>query len=103
MTQAKLYPTWQETVIFSADGVQPQKLIETDTFRAVLVGLEAGQHIPAHPAPASAYHFLQGTGWMIVAEERLAVQPGATVVVPADVSRGVEAETRLAFIGTQAA
>jgi len=103
MTQAKFYPTWQETVVFAADGPQPQKLLETNTFRAVLVGLEAGQQIPVHPAPASAYHFLQGTGWMIVAGERLTVQPGATVVVPADVSRGVEAETRLAFLGTQAA
>lgn len=98
-----LYPDWKKIVVFAADGPQPQKLIETETFRAVLVGLEAGQRIPAHPAPASAYHFLEGSGWMVVDGARFAVGPGATMVVPGGAARGVEAETRLAFLGTQAA
>lgn len=102
MTQT-LYPDWKEVVVFAADGPQPQKLLETDSFRAVLVGLQAGQKIPPHPAPASAYHFLAGTGWMIVDGERFPVQPGATVVVPDGAARGVEAETQLAFLGAQAA
>ena len=103
MSQAKLYPDWQEIITFSADGPQPQKLLETETLTTVLVGLEAGQKLPPHPAPAATYHFLAGSGWMIVEGERLAVQPGATVVVPAGATRGVEAETRLAFLGTRAA
>lgn len=103
MSKAKLYPTWQEAVVFASDGPQPQKLIETDAFRAVLVGLEAEQQIPPHPAPASAYHFLTGKGWMIVDGKRFAVGPGATIVVPEGAIRGLEAQTRLAFLGAQAA
>ena len=102
MTQTKLYPTWKEAVVYDKDGPRHQELIVTDTFRAVLVGLEAGQKIPPHPTSSGAYHFLEGSGWMIVDGERLAVEPGATVVVPNGVLRGVDAETRLAFLGTQA-
>ena len=40
---------------------------------------------------------------MIVDGERLAIRPGATVVVPEGAVRGVEAETRLAFLGSQSA
>ena len=47
------------------------------------------------------YHFLEGCGWMIVDDERLPVGPGATVVMPAGTVRGIEAETRLAFLATR--
>lgn len=103
MIRTMLYSDWREHVVFADDGPKPQKLLETSTFRAVLVGLEPGQRIPPHPAPASAYYILDGTGWMIVDGERLAIRPGATVVVPDGAVRGVEAETRLAFLGAQAA
>jgi copper chaperone len=103
MTETRLYPNWKESVLFATEGPRHQELIVTDTFRAVLVGLEAGQKIPPHPTSAAAYHFLEGSGWMIVDGERLAVEAGATVVVPSGAPRGVEAETRLAFLGTQAA
>ena len=102
MTHTKYYPNWRESVVFTSEGPRHQELIVTDTFRAVLVGLEAGQKIPPHPTSTGAYHFLEGSGWMIVDGERLAVEPGATVVVPNGVPRGIEAETRLAFLGTQA-
>jgi quercetin dioxygenase-like cupin family protein len=98
-----LHADWREQVVFAEDGPKPQKLLETATFRAVLVGLQPGQRIPPHPAPASAYYILEGTGWMIVDGQRLALQPGAIITMPDGAVRGVEAETRLAFLGTQAA
>lgn len=101
MTSTKVHPDWRSIVVFSNEGPQPQKLIETATFRAVLVGLEAGQRIPQHPAPASAYHVLDGSGWMIVDGERMPLAPGSTIVMSDGAVRGVEAETRLAFLGTQ--
>ncbi len=103
MSQTKLYPNWQDVIVFSPDGPQPQKLLETEALMAVLVGLEAGQKIPPHPAPTAVYHFLEGNGWMIVDGERLAVQPGATVVAPDGATRGIEAETRLAILATRTA
>lgn len=103
MTQATLYPTWQDVIQFGDAGPNPQKIIETDTFRTVLVGLKAGQKIPPHPAPASTYHFFAGSGSITVNGERFAVQAGATVVVPDGATRSIEAETELAFLGAQAA
>ena len=103
MNNAILYPAWQEVVQYSADGPNPQKIIETDNFRAVMVGLQAGQKIPPHPAPASTYHFFAGRGAMFVNDEKFAVGTGATIVVSDGATRSIEAETELAFMGTQAA
>ena len=103
MNKPTLYPTWQEIVQYDAAGPNPQKIIETNNFRSVMVGLAAGQKIPPHPAPASTYHFFAGTGSMFVNGERFAVQAGATVVVPDGATRSIEAETELAFLGAQAA
>ena len=98
-----LFPDWRDKVVFSNDGPHPQALIETDKFKAVIAGLEPGQKIPPHPEGASMYHFLEGSGWIIVGDERLAVKPGSTVVMPAGTSRGVEAETRLVFLAARVA
>ena len=101
MTQTTLYPDWREKIVFDK-GPQHQELMLTDTFRAVLVSLEAGQKIAPHTSSSGAYHILEGTGSMIVDGERLAIEAGATIVVPKGAARGVEAETRLVFLGTQA-
>lgn len=97
----RIYPNWREIIVFSSDGPKPRVLLDSARFKVVLVGLEAGQKIPPHPAPDAAYHVLEGSGWMIVAGERIAVQPGAIIVVPKGTARGFEAQTRLAFIGAR--
>ncbi len=97
-----LYPSWKDVAVFSHQGPRPQKLLETDILVVVIVGLEAGQKIEPHNAPASVFHILEGSGWMIVNGERLRVTQGATVIVPDGGSRGVEAETRMVFLGAQA-
>lgn len=97
-----LYPDWREKVIFSAEGPQPQAVLETEQLKVVLVALEPGQAIPAHPAPPAVYYFITGTGWMSVDGSRFAVTPGATVVTSEGALRGVEAETHLVFLGARA-
>ncbi|MBK6327041.1 MAG: cupin domain-containing protein [Chloroflexi bacterium] len=94
---------WADQARFAPDGPQPVKIIEDSTFRAVLVGLEAGQQIPTHPAPTSVYHIIQGEGWMTVDGERFAVSAGATITVPQGARRGFEATTRVVLLGAQAA
>ncbi|KAA3644162.1 MAG: hypothetical protein DWQ07_18805 [Chloroflexi bacterium] len=91
---------WRQFVVFSIEGPHPKVLIETDTLKSVIVGLESGQQIPPHPAPTAVYHFLDGSGWMIVDEKRFPVQAGTTIVVPQGVQRGVEAKSKLSFLGT---
>ena len=96
-----VYPNWQEKVVFSPDGPQPQILVENEKLKVIVAGLEIGQKIPPHPEAQAVYHFLDGTGWMTVDDERYPVRPGATVITSAGAKRGIEAETRLAFLAVR--
>ncbi len=87
--------------VFAADGPKPQFLIDTPKFKALVVGLEAGGQIPAHPGEAAMYHFLEGAGLMTVGDESFEIKPGVTVVVPSGVKRGMNAKTRVVFLGSK--
>jgi quercetin dioxygenase-like cupin family protein len=100
---ARIYPKWRERIIFDQDGPKPQLLLDTKQFKVVLVGLHSGQKIPLHAGPAAVYHVLDGTGWIIVGDKRIALATGVTVVVDEGDLRGVEAETPLAFMGSRGA
>jgi quercetin dioxygenase-like cupin family protein len=101
MQKATLYPNWRDKVVYSSDGPQPQILMVNDEVKIIVAGLEPGQKIPEHSEAAAMYHFLEGTGRMLVDGESLEVGPGATVVMPEGAVRGMEAETRLAFLATR--
>ena len=103
MTQTTLFPVWREKVVYSADGPQPQVLMANDKVKVIVAGLEPGQKIPEHTENSAIYHFLEGSGWMLVDGQRLAVTAGATIVMPDGSVRGMEAETRLAFLGVRIA
>jgi mannose-6-phosphate isomerase-like protein (cupin superfamily) len=83
--------------VFATDGPKPQFLVETPKFKALVVGLEAGGQIPVHPGEAALYHFLEGEGMMTVADETFAFQAG----VPSGVRRGINAKTRVVFLGAK--
>lgn len=87
--------------VFTANGPKPQFLIDTPKFKALIVGLEAGQQIPVHPGEAAMYHFLEGTGLMTVGDEFFEIKPGVTIVVPSGVKRGMNARTRIIFLGSK--
>jgi quercetin dioxygenase-like cupin family protein len=87
--------------VFSAEGPQPQFLIDTPKFKTLVVGLEAGSYIPAHPDQAAMYHFLEGTGLMTVGDEVFEIKPGVTVIAPSGVKRGINAKTRVIFLGSK--
>jgi quercetin dioxygenase-like cupin family protein len=89
--------------VFAADGPRPQFLVQTPNFAVLVVGLEAGQQIPVHPGEAAMYHIFEGTGLMTVGEETFAIQPGVTVVVPSGTPRGMNAKTRVIFLGAKGA
>ena len=95
------FPDTISKAVFSTEGPQPQFLIDTPAFKALVVGLEAGGQIPVHPAEAAMYHFLEGEGLMTVDEETFAVKPGVTVVTPSGAKRGINAKTRLVFLGSK--
>ncbi|MCB0117585.1 MAG: cupin domain-containing protein [Anaerolineales bacterium] len=87
--------------VFSPQGTQPQFLIDTPKFKALVVGLDVGQHIPPHPAETAMYHFLEGEGLMTVGEDTFDIKPGVTVVVPNGVKRGMNAKTRVVFLASK--
>lgn len=87
--------------VFSSEGPKPQFLINTPQFKALVVGLEADGQIPVHPGEAAMYHFLEGTGLMTVGDEDFEIKPGVTIVAPSGVKRGMNAKTRVIFIGSK--
>ncbi|MEA3335477.1 MAG: cupin domain-containing protein [Chloroflexota bacterium] len=101
MNQTKLFPDWKDTIVYGSDGPEPQILVADEKAKIILAGLEPGQTIPDHAEAQAMYHFLEGNGWMIVGGERMPVSAGATVVMPEGAVRGMEAETRLAFLAVR--
>jgi len=101
MTKVVSYPNWKEKVTFSSEGPSPQILLENEKVKVVLAGLREGQSIPPHPETQGVFQCLEGTGWMTVDRERIPFNAGATVIVPAGASRGIEAETQLAFLAVR--
>lgn len=97
------FPDTKSKAVFAADGPKPQFLIETQEFKALVVGLEAGGQIPVHPGEIAMYHFLEGEGLMTVDDESFAIKPGVTVVVPSGSKRGMNAKTRVVFLGSKGA
>ena len=87
--------------VFSNEGAKPQFLLNTESFKVLVVGLEAGQQLPKHPGEAAMYHFLEGEGLMTVGDEAFAIKPGVTVVVPSGAKRGMNAKTRVVFLGAK--
>ncbi len=47
------------------------------------------------------YHFLEGTGLMTIGEDVFEIKPGVTVIAPSGVRRGINAKTRLVFLGSK--
>ena len=47
------------------------------------------------------YHFLEGTGLMTVGDETFEIKPGVTIVVSSSERRGMNAKTRVVFLGSK--
>ena len=101
MPEMVIFPNWKELVIYSAKGMQPKVLVETENYKSVIAGMAAGNSMPPHAEGPAIFHFLEGSGKMIVGEENISVQADATVFVPNGANRGIEAETQLAFLAVR--
>jgi mannose-6-phosphate isomerase-like protein (cupin superfamily) len=47
------------------------------------------------------YHFLEGEGMMTVDDETFDIKPGVTVIAPSGAKRGMNAKTRVIFLGSK--
>ena len=95
------YSRWRDMVTFSAEEPQLRALVEDEGLKVVVAGFLPGQSIPPHPESRGIFYILDGNGWMTVDGERLAIEAGATVIVPDGVTRGFEAETEMAVLVTR--
>lgn len=93
----------RKKAVYSEEGPQPQILFENEQAKVIVGALQAGQQIPVHPEALAVYHFLEGSGWMTIDEERTAVAPGSTIVTPQGSRRGMEAGTPLSFLAVRIA
>ncbi len=96
------YTDTKAQATFGETGPQPQFLLDSEPFKVLVAGLEAGQQIPVHPESASMYHFLEGTGTMTIDDRQFEVQPGATVIALDGAKRGMQADSRLIFLAAKA-
>jgi quercetin dioxygenase-like cupin family protein len=98
---ASIVSDWTSKVVFSEAGPQPQALFDDGQLKVVLAGLQPGQSIPQHPEGRSVFHFLEGKGVMTVDGQPVDVEAGVTLVLEDGTVRGMQAETRLAFLATR--
>lgn len=97
----KYFPDVKKNAVFSSEGPQPQSLYTEGQLKIITAGLKAGQKIPVHPEGLAVYTFLEGNGWMVVDDTRLAVSPGSTIVTLAGAHRGIEAESQMIFVAAR--
>lgn len=97
------YPAVAELAVFDSSGPRPQFLVDSEKLKVIVVGLESGQQIPAHPETLAVYQFLSGEGTMIVNGVDYAVSAGATIVAPPGAARGMRASSRLIFLAVKSA
>jgi mannose-6-phosphate isomerase-like protein (cupin superfamily) len=100
IVQALYHPDTRSLATFGVGRPLPQFLLD-DELKVIVAGLEPGQQIPVHPESLGMYHFLEGTGVMVVGDDEFAVEPGATVITPAGAERGMRAITRLVFLAAK--
>lgn len=91
-TMRRLAGQGTDLVEFSADGAVKRVLGVSPGMRVVLVGLEAGQEIPAHaPDTDLAVAILHGDARVLIGDDLHELRAGDVATVPAGDVRGVEA------------
>jgi len=101
MDDSNDFGDWRGLVRYATGGPEITILREGPGYKVLLAGLEAGGRIPPHPERLGVYHVLDGTGFMTVDGARYPVTAGVTVIAPDGSARGLEAESRLAFLAVR--
>lgn len=88
--------SYRDSASFHPEKFNPVMLGASANMKAVLTCLEPGQFIPVHkPGVDMLLVVLEGEGRVVAGDREEAVQPGATVFVPAGEARGLKAEKRI--------
>lgn len=100
MTQnTNVWPDWHAVVAAHDGSPDVAVLHESAELKVVLVALDTGQRLPAHPGPAACFHILSGEGTVVIDGVEHPVSAGATVVATSGTQRSVQAVSPLVFLG----
>jgi quercetin dioxygenase-like cupin family protein len=83
---------------FSPQHQIAKPLYQSESFTVMLIGFEPGQSIPEHPGPAGAFYVVEGEGWITIDGNREEVSPGTVAIVPQNVRRSIDAQTRMTIL-----
>ena len=87
---------------FSADGVQPIVLHQSEGLITLLLCLEPGQVVgPCVMSARVQYLVMAGSGQLHVADEQAGLNTGSVVVVPPDAVRSIVAVERMRLVAVQ--
>jgi len=83
-------------------SVAPTLLIDTDTVRALLLNLAAGQSVAPCQMPTTVlYYVIAGKGDLRVESEQAKLQMGSLVLVPANCVRAISAAEPMRVLAIQ--
>ena len=83
-------------------SVAPTPLIDTDTVRALLLNLAAGQAVAPCQMPTTVlYYVIEGKGHLRVEGEQAELQTGSLVLVPAKAVRVISAAEPMRVLAVQ--
>lgn len=90
-----------EQLAYPESGFRKQLLLEDGNCRYTLVCVAAGTDIAEHSTPRNAtVQVLAGRGTLAISDQRIALEPGAFVVMPASEPHALHASEKLAFLLT---
>ncbi|MCW4045870.1 MAG: cupin domain-containing protein [Candidatus Bathyarchaeota archaeon] len=77
-------------------------LLKTSNFNVVVICLDTGQEIPSRPEPyAVCFYVIDGRGIFTIGTERVELERGDLIFVPAEEPRGIRSIERLTILGIQ--
>ncbi len=84
--------------------IKPQRLIDADDVVALLVNVDADQAIePCRMSASVLYYVIEGSGILIVEDERADLQTGSLARVPAGTVRSISATEHTRVLAVQVA
>ncbi|MGB7086139.1 MAG: cupin domain-containing protein [Phormidesmis sp.] len=90
-----------EQLVYPASGLRKQVLLKDDNCQYMLMRLAAGTDIAEHSTPRNAtVQVVAGRGALTISGQRISLEPGVFVVMPASEPHALHASENLAFLLT---
>jgi quercetin dioxygenase-like cupin family protein len=90
-----------EVINYAKPGVNHNALVKDEKNQFSLVCLTAGSTLPEHTVPRSvSVTVIEGSGDLTLGEQKISLEPGVFVYIPANAKHALFASENLAFLHT---